>query len=228
MRISVVSFDIFQTLADIHPRIPAVWQGILKEDFSEALAEKGAELLTASLPEGFREAAVEFVPMREFFRRRMEKVLAELKVSVDPEEAADIFRREHRQAVVYPDVQECLEWVGSRMATCIASDADREMAAPFLNLLPKEKAFLSEEIRAYKQDVQGRFFSRLLRETGIAPEEILHVGDSAADILGARRAGIKVCLLERNGRRNIAGIPEPDFRISTLAQLPALLSDYEI
>lgn len=78
MAFLAVSVDIFQTLADIHPRVPAVWRGILGDQFEPELAQKAAALLGASLPEGFREAAVEFVPMREFFVRRMETVLKSL------------------------------------------------------------------------------------------------------------------------------------------------------
>lgn len=218
-----VSVDIFQTLADIHPRVPAVWQGILGDRFEPELAQKAAALLGASLPEGFREAAVEFVPMREFFVRRMETVLKSLEISADPEEAADIFRAEHGRAELYPDARPCLERVSARMPVFIASDADTEMAGPVLEKLPHGPVFLSEELRAYKQDLRGRFFRQLLEETGVAPECLLHVGDSAADILGARRAGIPVCLLERNGPWLLPGAPEPDFRIRTLAELPGLL-----
>ena len=225
MELSAVSFDIFQTLADIHPRIPAVWRGILGNDFSEGLARKGAGLLTESLPEGFREASAEFVPMREFFRRRMEKVLTAMGSDADPGTAADIFRLEHRHAVVYPDVRACLEWVRSQMAVCFASDADREMAEPFLRLVPDGAAFLSEELGAYKQDLRGRFFGRLLADTGFRPEQLLHVGDSAADVLGARQAGIRVCLLEREGSAKTGQELQPDYRIHTLAELPVLLSE---
>ena len=141
MAFLAVSVDIFQTLADIHPRVPAVWQGILGDRFEPELAQKAAALLGASLPEGFREAAVEFVPMREFFVRRMETVLKSLEISADPEEAADIFRAEHGRAELYPDARPCLEQVSARMPVFIASDADTEMAGPVLEKLPHGPVF---------------------------------------------------------------------------------------
>lgn len=223
MAFAAMSFDIFQTLADIHPRVPAVWRRILGDRFSPELAQKAAALLRASLPEGFQEAAVEFVPMRQFFARRMETVLKALEIPADPAEAADIFRAEHGCAELYPDARPCLEWASARVPVFIASDADAEMAGPVLEKLPHGPIFLSEELAAYKQDLRGRFFRKLLEETGIAPENLLHVGDSAADILGAHRSGIPVCLLERDGSRLLPGVPEPDFRIRTLAEFPVLL-----
>ena len=74
------------------------------------------------------------------------------------------------------------------------------MVRGLLDRLPVRWAFVSEALGCYKADRDRRFFSELLRTTGCAPEEVLHVGDGSPDILGASASGIDTCLLARNGR----------------------------
>ena len=53
-----------------------------------------------------------------------------------------------------------------------------------------------------------------LELAGCEPGEVLHVGDSTADVEGARSAGVRVLLLDRTGAGDLA----------SLAEIPALLS----
>jgi putative hydrolase of the HAD superfamily len=56
-------------------------------------------------------------------------------------------------------------------------------------------------------------FERALDATGIAPEDALHVGDSAEDVRGARAAGVESVLVGEP-----VGV-EPDRRVGSLAEL---------
>lgn len=65
-----------------------------------------------------------------------------------------------------------------------------------------------------------RMFELGLDATGLPPERVLHVGDTYdADVVGARRAGIRAILVDR--LRRAPDVPEPV--IPDLTGLPALL-----
>jgi putative hydrolase of the HAD superfamily len=79
----------------------------------------------------------------------------------------------------------------------------------------------SAELGSAKPD--GAIFARALAIAGAAASEAWHVGDSlAADVAGARAAGIRPVLLDRDG--SAAGDDVPV--ISSLAALPALVAPY--
>lgn len=68
------------------------------------------------------------------------------------------------------------------------------------------------------------FFSTL-KSLGVAPESAVHVGDSLyADIGGAKAVGMKAVWINRNGAVPIAGSVTPDAVITSMAELPRVLS----
>jgi putative hydrolase of the HAD superfamily len=84
----------------------------------------------------------------------------------------------------------------------------------------------SEEARSCKPD--RRFFEVALAKSGLAAEQVLFVGDSLEqDIHGAHAAGMTTVLVtELDGEAPMhvgrAGA-EPDFRVSALAEVPAIV-----
>lgn len=69
---------------------------------------------------------------------------------------------------------------------------------------------------------------RILSEWRLAPNAVLFVGDSRADVLGARAAGVAVAII-RGGEcaeTDFADIP-PDHRISQLSELAGLIAAKE-
>lgn len=70
-------------------------------------------------------------------------------------------------------------------------------------------------------------FRAALEKHALDPEEAVHVGDSLKeDVLGAQQAGVLSIWLDRTEGAPTpppAGTPQPAHRISTLAELPALL-----
>jgi len=81
-------------------------------------------------------------------------------------------------------------------------------------------AVASAEVGAAKPD--GAPFARALALAGVAAEEAWHVGDEpAADVEGARRAGLTPVLIARGrGTPAVAGVR----RIGSLAELPGLVA----
>ena len=77
-------------------------------------------------------------------------------------------------------------------------------------------------MRAYKP--HRLVFEHALSRLGLAPHEVLHVGDSDVDdVKGAKEAGLSVAWVNRDGRRRRSDVPAPDFEIRDLRQLPPLL-----
>jgi len=73
--------------------------------------------------------------------------------------------------------------------------------------------FTSEDARAYKP--RRELFDLALGETGLRPEEVIHIGDSlSSDVGGAASAGIRALWLNRSGKAapegvdRIAALPE--------------------
>lgn len=68
-------------------------------------------------------------------------------------------------------------------------------------------------------------FDHTVRALGIAPAELLHVGDDPwLDVDGAARAGLRTCWVNRDGATWPADLAPPDLEVTTLA---ALVSAFE-
>lgn len=85
----------------------------------------------------------------------------------------------------------------------------------------------SETAASCKPD--ARFFALALQKSGLAPQEVLFVGDSLEqDITGARAAGMKTALItefDAHAPMTIGReVPDPDYRIRRLAELPAIVA----
>jgi putative hydrolase of the HAD superfamily len=81
---------------------------------------------------------------------------------------------------------------------------------------------ISAEVGVRKPD--PRIFREALRRAGVRPEEALHVGDLPdEDVEGARRAGVRAVLIDRQkritAREGVAGVPV----VQSLSELSALL-----
>ncbi len=68
-----------------------------------------------------------------------------------------------------------------------------------------------------------RMFAPVLHDLGVASDEVLHVGDRyLTDVWGARRAGLRSCLIV--GHRSLPIPPvRPDFRIHHMNELPPII-----
>ncbi|MNI73897.1 dUMP phosphatase [compost metagenome] len=65
-------------------------------------------------------------------------------------------------------------------------------------------------------------FTEVIAYYGVQPEEILHIGDSASDVLGAARAGIRSCWINRTGS-SWKHTVQPDYTVSNLEELYPIL-----
>ena len=201
MKYKLISLDMFYTLADLDACYRPTWERALGRSVTDAeLAQLNRILGEGYLPQYHALPALSFRTMYEVFAEGFEHVRRTLGLPLDPSRASHIFCEEHGRVPLYPEVTDALRRLSRRYSLAVASDADCDMVRGLLDRLPVRWAFVSEALGCYKADRDRRFFSELLRTTGCAPEEVLHVGDGSPDILGASASGIDTCLLARNGR----------------------------
>ena len=224
MKIKIVSFDIFQTLVDVNLRIPQIWQGILGNAYTPEEGRRGAEAILACYPDSLHKAlsSDHFLTMREVYMdcaRNAEKLLTH---SVQAETIVEHLLLQHGKAPLYQDVKACMESVHENYGIILSSDSNHCMVDELLPYFVYDKSFISDDLRCYKAGPDGDFFRKVLERMGVRAEEILHIGDSSSDVLGAHRAGMVSCWLNRNKevwRQKI----KPDYEIRSLSDLNRIL-----
>ncbi|NMM53943.1 HAD family hydrolase [Paenibacillus aquistagni] len=65
-------------------------------------------------------------------------------------------------------------------------------------------------------------FKQLLDRYQVDPSKVIHIGDSVADVVGAKREGISACWLNRN-KRSWDHKVAPDLVIQSLEELEGIL-----
>jgi 2-haloalkanoic acid dehalogenase type II len=165
---------------------------------------------------------------REEWPEHFAQCFSELGLSGDPEAAYEHVRRRLAEATAFPEAPAVIDGLRPRYRLALLSNADDDFLLPCLerNGLAFEVVVSSETARVYKP--HEAIFHRLAAEMGLEPGEIMYVGDSQfADVLGAKHAGLRVAWLNREGRPLPEGVPQPDFDLRSLGEVPSLVSPGE-
>jgi len=81
---------------------------------------------------------------------------------------------------------------------------------------------LAQEVGIEKPEPE--IFHLAAEKAGCLPEELLYVGDSQeSDIVGAKKAGVRVAWYNRTDARLLPEIPQPDYEINRLTELLDIL-----
>jgi putative hydrolase of the HAD superfamily len=228
--IQLISVDLFQTLVDIESRKEVIWRLILQDAYTLKRSEHCWAITSKILREIYLAKAATnngFEKVRAIFRECFVRAFAEIGLDFDPDEAARILAHQHSLSNPFEDAIPFLKGVGHHRLVCLTSDTDDDMIGPLGSLFPFDHIFTSEALETYKINRANSFFKKVLkhyRDRGIRAENILHIGDSSADIFGAAYAGIRSCWLNRRG---IAWEHEirPDFIVTSLWQALDLFDD---
>jgi 2-haloalkanoic acid dehalogenase type II len=164
---------------------------------------------------------VPFRTLREIEELILPRVLRRFDVGADAAPYVDLFFQVTTKIELYPETLDVLNAL-RHVRTAILSNADHEHQAAWNVTLPVEFILISEALRAYKP--HRLVFERALGQLGLAPHEVLHVGDSDVDdVKGAKDAGLRVAWVNRDGRARRPDVPAPDFEIRDLSEVPRLL-----
>lgn len=219
----VVCVDMFQTLVDVNTRIPFIWKKILDKDYTEEKAYTyGSELVKEFIPNYYQKCQSEtFELIRSMYTNSFEIIFNRYKLDLPPNEAAEILMKEHGFAKPYDDTEHFFKLIEDT-PLCLVSDADFDMIGPILEKYNFDAVFISEELKAYKSSPENLMFKKVLEKYNVKPEEVIHIGDSYADIFGATQVGINTCWINRNGEEWTEEI-KPDFTISSLEEIKKIL-----
>lgn len=225
MEIKVISFDLFQTLVDVNARIKQIWKGILGLSYTNDKAIAGAQAVLEQLKPVFDQAmsSNKFWSMERVYLECAKRVIESQKLDTTPHTIVNHLLYQHSQAPVYPDVMPCIEKLQQKYQLVISSDSNHMMVDDLLPKLKIPTCFISEDLKSYKASKDGLFFQSVIKTLKVSPDQILHIGDSATDIIGANAAGIHSCWLNRNQQKWMYEF-KPEYTISSLSELPKLLN----
>lgn len=139
------------------------------------------------------------------------------------DDAFEVFIAARHDVEFYPDVLPALRALGARFLLATLSNGNADVRRIGIG---EHFALVAnaESIGAPKP--QARAFHHVAATLGVAPHELLHVGDDPVmDVAGARAAGCRAVWINREGREWPAEISErADYEVRDLAELEAKLA----
>ena len=216
----VVSIDMFRTLVDLGSVEENMWHMILGDRFSEALVQECADRATNSMFSYLPKEG--FISVKQMFAACFAELFKSIGIEYSPDEAADIWAKQHAFCEQYSDSVEFLSEVGKQYPICLASDADDEMLGVLGQIYAFDYIFTSEKLGVYKANADGRFFTAIISHYGIRPEQIIHIGDGRREILSAHKAGMVTCWLNRKGLEWKHDV-KPDYEVTSLIEAASIL-----
>jgi len=226
MKIKIVSFDIFQTLVDVNKRIPQIWKGILGDEYTDEKGFIGSNSIISNYPAALESALLSgrFCNMRDVYLECAKSVTEQTGYDVSIQSIVDNLLFQHSQAPFYDDVFPCFHSLLGNYKIILSSDSNHTMVDTLIKNIPACEIFISDDLSAYKSGFDGAFFKTVLNKMNADPDEILHIGDSSADIIGARNAGIRSCWLNRENRTWNHTF-KPDYTITSLSEINDILEN---
>lgn len=133
------------------------------------------------------------------------------------EAAFETFYATRNQVEFYPDALEALQRLAARRPVAALTNGNADLAR--IGIQAHFVHFVSaRELGVAKPDTP--IFHATCERLGLAPAQVLHIGDDPLlDVVGARRAGMPSCWINRRRERWPAGLPRPDLEFATLAGL---------
>jgi putative hydrolase of the HAD superfamily len=219
-KIKIVSIDMFRTLVDLGSVEQIIWQMLLKDKYTVALAEECAthagNALFNNLPQN------EFLPLKPIIMECFTGLFSSIGVEFNPVEDTKLWAQLHSLSKPFSDSMPFLNSVGKEYPICLASDADDDMLETLKQMYDFDYVFTSEQLGLYKANADGRFFSEVIKHCGVSSEEIIHIGDGGLEIVGANKAGITTCWLNRTAL-NWSHHIKPIYEVSSLIEAASVL-----
>jgi putative hydrolase of the HAD superfamily len=132
-----------------------------------------------------------------------------------------IFFRERNRVDFYPDARDGLQRIAARLPVAALTNGNADLAAIGIASLFRFQLG-AREFGSAKPD--PALFQETCRRLGVAPGEVLHVGDHPhMDVAGAARAGLRSCWIDRGEHAWPSGLPRADVEVTTLTALADLL-----
>ena len=223
--IRAITLDLDDTLWAIGPVIrnaeARLWAW-LSEHYPRIPVRFAAEDLLA-----LRQAIVEQHPSQSHDLRFLrKKVLAHVATEAGYDDklvqpAFDVFDEARNEVDLFPDVPGQLEWLYERYTVVAVTNGNASLDRIGIRHLFHG---VVTAVDAGSAKPARPIFDAAIRASGVAAEEILHVGDHPeTDVDGARRAGLRTAWVNRNGHAWPEALQAPDAIVATLTELRELL-----
>jgi 2-haloalkanoic acid dehalogenase type II len=233
MSIKAVSLDAYGTLFDFEDQLSTVIEQVLppelvgKVDSADFASDWGRAFhkLYDDFGSNWRLRGQTFKNIEQLTVEAMEAVLEKRGYAIDPILATSKWLESLHAVKIFPEVKPVLKCLEGNCAIALLSDTDDAVILPALENLNWDFDFIitSETEQAYKFDPDGILFKKAARKFGLPPEQVLHVGDSPADIRGAAICGMQTVWVNRHRRSLPANCPVPDWEMTDLCGLTELL-----
>ncbi len=234
--IKAVFFDFFNTLANYHPPREQLQAAACREFGIEVEPHALREALFAG--DLFYDEDIVHIPMSQrseaermaLYARYEAKVLEAVGVEVSEELALQIMAKfgtlmseAGARFVLFDDVEPALAQLKARGLTLgLISNIDRDLSSTYDELgLSSSLDVLVTSLAVGAAKPDPAIFRIALERAGVDASEAIHVGDMYhSDIMGARSAGIRPLLIDRDGlHQEISDCP----RISSLGEVVGYL-----
>ena len=137
------------------------------------------------------------------------------------EEAFDVFIQARNRVELYEDVLPALETLKERYRLFTASNGNADLTQIGLAHY-FERSVAARDVGALKPD--PAIFHKAIEGTGLAPEEVVYVGDDPLlDVVGSRSAGMHPVWMDRAGEPWPADIPAPLHTVNSVMDLAVWL-----
>jgi putative hydrolase of the HAD superfamily len=133
------------------------------------------------------------------------------------DEAYDVFVNERNRVDFFPDVLPALPRLAAHMPLAALSNGMADLQR--IGIHQHFSARLYAHDHGAGKPEPG-FFHAACAALNLPPHQVLHVGDHREqDVIGAMRAGMRACWINRDGAPWPAGNPRPDLEFATLGDL---------
>jgi putative hydrolase of the HAD superfamily len=229
-RVRAITLDLDDTLWPVWPTIARAEQAL--SDWLAQHAPATADL--ASDPEVKKAVRAEINARRadqahDTSFLRLEAIRAMLLQAGDPghlaEPAFEVFFAERQRVDLFADALPALAFWSQRYPVVALSNGNADVHRVGIGQY-FHASVSAKSMGVAKPDL--RIFLAAAEAAGVAPQEVLHIGDDAhADAVGALAAGMQVAWLNREGHDWTHGDTRPHLEVSDLNALCACWPDYK-
>lgn len=228
-RIRAVCFDLDNTFWDVMPVIRYA-----EERMYAFLTEHSPRIVAALSLDDMREARVRtaaaYPHMEHDFTFLRKQTLRQHAIEFEyPESMADaafdVFMRARNEVALFEDVLPGLQRLQERYRLFTASNGNADLGqigiAHYF-----ERSVAAREVGALKPS--SLIFHKAIEDSGLAPDEVIYVGDDPLlDVEGSRAAGMVPVWMNRDGAAWPEQLEKPWKTVNSVLELAALLHGYE-
>ncbi|WP_100406974.1 HAD family hydrolase [Bacillus solitudinis] len=158
-----------------------------------------------------------FLTQRELERISLRNTLNHYSSTLKENELSEMLFNHWMKPAIFNDSLEFFK--ENTIPIYILSNIDRSDILKAINLhqLKLKEVITSEDVKSYKP--RSEMFTYALKQCNLSRKEVIHVGDSlSSDVTGAKNVGIKSVWVNRSNKKH-NGKVQPDFMVTTLADV---------